>query len=66
MEPKDCRKIKGDRAVIISRTTAVDALELMRNEAGITDNWNNLYADDRSFKLASLRELEEAAKDERT
>ena len=60
-QPKDCRAIDGDKAVVISRTTAVEALRLLKAEAVRTSNWQGLFADDRSFMLASLRELEQAA-----
>ena len=56
----DCRVINGDRSVIISQTTASDAFSLMKKEAAERNNWQSLPIDDRSFKRASLHELEKA------
>lgn len=60
---RDCRRINGDKAVIISMETAKESLRLMLAEAQQTKYWNGLYADDRSFLLASLEELECATKE---
>ena len=58
-EPKDCRVIVGDRAVIISVSTAEYALAAIRDKAERGD-YKMMMADDASFVRAGLRELEKA------
>lgn len=59
-EPKDCRKIDGDVAVIISRDTAIAALTAM--QAYYTrERTAHMFADDASFLRANFAELERAA-----
>jgi len=55
----DCRKILGDKAVVISGNTvlvALRAIEEVRNQGG----FRRLYTDDASFLAASIIELEAA------
>lgn len=59
MKMKDCRIIKGDKAVIISRSTAVEALAAMVIVKGL-GQYDGLMADDASFIQAEMRELEKA------
>jgi len=58
-EPKDCRVIQGDDAVIISRNTAIEALHAMKKLAD-DSAYKMRYTDDASFVRDSFRELEKA------
>lgn len=58
--PKDCRVIAGDLPVIISRDTAIWALEAVRAHY-TAERKSRLFADDRSFLRAAVMELEKAA-----
>jgi hypothetical protein len=62
--PVDCRKIGGDVAVIISQDTAIHALDAMREKYN-AGGYANLFADDRSFVVHGIYELEAASKAER-
>jgi len=58
-EAKDCRIIGGDKAVIISRSTAREALAAMK-KLKLIGAYKRLLADDASFVAATFRELEKA------
>jgi predicted ABC-class ATPase len=58
-EIHDCRKIQGDIPVVISRDTAVWALEAMHAHY-TKERVERLFADDRSFLSAAFAELKAA------
>lgn len=55
--PKDCRRIQGGQGRIISRATAEYALEAML-KTYTKERLERMYADDRSFVAAAIRELQ--------
>lgn len=59
---KDCREIVGDKAVLISWTTAEEALRAMEHQAS-AGAYKELYADDASFVRAAIAELQKAVDD---
>lgn len=60
--PLECRIINGDQAVILSRTTAIEALVAMR-KCEARGDYARLFADDASFIRTAMCELEKAASD---
>jgi len=56
---KDCRCIDGDSGVVISLDTATTALAAIRRLMS-EGAYANLLADDTSFIIANLKELEKA------